>query len=114
MDCPGPTPFLRRAVAEPPTTSVWSKPDFPTVCELGASAHIREMKLFGHKKGHQSAFDADRYRAAAEKLRDTNPEVFSQILRETDGSPAGPVAMGDPVTFVAWYLEMREELGVGG
>ena len=65
------------------------------------------------KRGYQAAARVGRYRAAAEELRETNPETYQEILRQAEGSEAEAAAASDPDAFVALFLA-AEDAGFGG
>jgi hypothetical protein len=63
--------------------------------------------------GYKAAFRVERYRAAAESLRQTDPDMYASILARAEGE-AAESARKDPDAYVAIFLSIAEEEGVIG
>jgi hypothetical protein len=71
------------------------------------------MGFFSRRKaGYKAAVRVERYRATAEQMRQNDPEMYEQILRQADGSPAEAAAARDPDAYVALFLAEAENAGV--
>lgn len=66
------------------------------------------------KRGYRAAARVERYRAAAKELRETNPEMYRQIVHQADGSDAEAAATRDPDAYVALFLAEAEDAGIIG
>jgi hypothetical protein len=63
-------------------------------------------------KSYRAAFRVERYRAAAQELRRTDPDTYEEILAHAYGSPAEQAAMSDPDAYVALFLREAERAGL--
>jgi hypothetical protein len=71
------------------------------------------MGLFSERKrSYRAAAQVERYRAAAQELRGNDPDHYSQIVHQAQGSEAVAAAREDPDAYVALFLSAAEEAGV--
>ncbi len=62
-------------------------------------------------RAYRAGFQVAQYRAAAEELRVTDPETYSQILSHAEEGEPEEVARRDPDAFVALFLASAADLG---
>jgi hypothetical protein len=63
-------------------------------------------------KSYRAAARVEQNRGAAQALRQDDPALYEQILRQAEGSEAEPAARRDPDAYVALFLDAAEEAGV--
>jgi hypothetical protein len=71
------------------------------------------MPLFRQRaKSYRAAFRVEQNRAAAEALRNENPDLYRQMLEQASGSDVEEAARQDPDAFVALLIAEMRDAGV--